>query len=73
MAAAGWRLAAPLPPDVQLDWEAILRPNPKAFMEKARPWLHKTRRREDILDGVPMVAVALPTALEAVKALNGHG
>lgn len=71
MAAAGWRLTEPLPANVQMDWEAILRPSPEAFMAKARPWLRRTRRREDILEGVPAVQTAFPTALEAIKALNG--
>lgn len=71
MAAAGWRLAEPPPPNIQLDWEAILRPNPEAFLAIARPWLRHSRRREDILEGVPAVKDALPTALEAIKALNG--
>lgn len=71
MAAAGWRLTEPLPANVQMDWEAILRPNPEAFIAKARPWLKRTRRREDVLEGVPQVAVAFPTALEALMALNG--
>lgn len=71
MAAAGWRLTELLPPNVQMDWEAILRPSPEAFIAKARPWLRLTRRREDILEGVPAVHAAFPTALEAIKALNG--
>lgn len=71
MAAAGWRLTELLPPNVQMDWEAILRPSPEAFIAKARPWLRRTRRREDILEGVPAVRDAFPTALEAIKALNG--
>ncbi|CAM9274638.1 unnamed protein product [Scytosiphon promiscuus] len=71
MAAAGWRLTEPLPANVQMDWEAILRPNPEAFMTKARPWLKRTRRRQDVLEGVPPVPVAFPTALEAIMALNG--
>lgn len=71
MAAAGWRLTEPLPENVQMDWEAILRPTLEAFMEKARPWLRRSRRREDMLEGVPAVANAFPTALEATKALNG--
>lgn len=71
MAAAGWRLTELLPANVQMDWEAILRPSPEAFIAKARPWLKRTRRREDILEGVPAVSDAFPTALEAIKALNG--
>lgn len=71
MAAAGWRLTEPLPPNIQMDWEAILRPNPEAFLAKARPWLKRSRRREDILEGVPEVTFAIPTALEAIRALNG--
>lgn len=71
MAAAGWRLTELLPPNVQMDWEAILRPSPEAFIAKARPWLRRTRRREDILEDVPAVQDAFPTALEAIKALNG--
>lgn len=71
MAAAGWRLTELLPTNVQMDWEAILRPSPEAFIAKARPWLKRTRRREDILEGVAAVPDAFPTALEAIKALNG--
>eukprot|EP00752_Nemacystus_decipiens_P001790 g1729.t1 len=71
MAAAGWRLTEPMPPNVQMDWEAILRPSPEAFIATARPWLTRTRRREDILEGVPAVQDALPTVLDAIKALNG--
>ena len=71
MAAAGWRLTELLPTNVQMDWEAILRPSPEAFIAKARPWLRRTRRREDVLEGVPSVPSAFPTALEAIKALNG--
>lgn len=71
MAAAGWRLTEPLPRNIQMDWEAILRPNPEAFMAEARPWLKRSRRREDVLEGVPKVAFAIPTALEAIRALNG--
>lgn len=71
--AAGWRLTEPLPPSIQMDWEAILRPNPEAFMRMARPWLRRTRRKDDVLKDVPMVAATLPTALEAIKSLNGQG
>lgn len=71
MGAAGWRLVEPLPANVQMDWEAILRPNPGEFMAKVRPWLKRSRRRNDILAGVPAVPEAFPTALEAMKALNG--
>lgn len=70
MAAAGWRLVEPVPRGVQMDWEAILRPTPEAFMTKARPWLHRSRRRENILQDIPVVATTLPTALDAIKALN---
>ncbi|CAB1105083.1 unnamed protein product [Ectocarpus sp. CCAP 1310/34] len=71
MAAAGWRLTEPLPVNVQMDWEAILRPNPEEFIKKAGPWLRRTRRREDVLEGVQPVPDAFPTPLEAIKALNG--
>ena len=71
MAAAGWRLTEPLPENVQMDWEAILRPTPGEFKAKAWPWLRRSRRREEMLEGVPAVSHAFPTALEATKALNG--
>lgn len=72
MAAAGWRLTEPLPANVQMDWEAMLRPSPQAFMEKARPWLKRSRQPSgSMLEGVQPVHEAFPTALEAIKALNG--
>ncbi|CAM9565623.1 unnamed protein product [Discosporangium mesarthrocarpum] len=68
--ALGWELNKPLPPGVQMDWEAILRPTPELFMEVSRPWLHSARHRRDVLAGVPDVLEAFPTVLEALKALS---
>ena len=40
LAAAGFDLQLPaLPPNKQLDWEAILRPNPASFIAHVTPWL----------------------------------
>lgn len=69
MAAMGWKIVEPLPPNVQMDWEAILRPTPEDFLAIARPWLYRARRRADVLD-IPSVAATLPTALDGIKALN---
>jgi hypothetical protein len=36
----GYHLELPaLPPNKQLDWEAILRPNPASFIAHVKPWL----------------------------------
>lgn len=40
LAALGWAVELPwLPPQRQLDWEAILRPSPAAFGAAVKPWL----------------------------------
>ena len=40
LAAVGYHLELPaLPPNKQLDWEAILRPNPASFIAHVKPWL----------------------------------
>jgi len=37
--AVGTPVASPIPPDTQVDWEAILAPSPTAFIAAVAPWL----------------------------------
>ena len=71
--ALNLRVALPfLPPEKQLDWEAILRPTPQAFIDHVRPWVRPklTRPQGDVLSGVGPVDAALPTLRHAVGALS---
>ena len=67
----------PMPAGVQMDWEAILRPSPRAFIDEAAPWLYRARRRcahigarDDPLRGVPLVAETFATTRDVLRALN---
>ena len=67
----------PMPEGVQMDWEAILRPSPRAFIDEAAPWLYRARRRcahigarDDPLRGVPLVAETFATTRDVLRALN---
>jgi hypothetical protein len=37
--AVGAPIVSPIPPDTQVDWEAILAPSPAAFIAAVAPWL----------------------------------
>jgi hypothetical protein len=69
--AAGRRLVGPLPEGRQLDWEAILRPDPDAFVEAVRDWLFPMIGPSALdLDGLGRVAETFPTARAALQALS---
>ena len=63
-----------LPRGVQLDWEAILRPTPRAFIAEVKPKLRPRLRplppSADLLAAVPLLDDALPTLRDALAALN---
>ena len=54
--AAGRRLVGPLPEGRRLDWEAIPRPDPDAFVEAVRDWLCTIGPSALDLDGLGRVA-----------------
>eukprot|EP01105_Mastigella_eilhardi_P014038 TRINITY_DN3191_c0_g1_i1.p1 TRINITY_DN3191_c0_g1~~TRINITY_DN3191_c0_g1_i1.p1 ORF type:complete len:278 (-),score=78.51 TRINITY_DN3191_c0_g1_i1:136-969(-) len=71
LAATGRALGRGPPRGVQLDWEAILRPEPAEFAAVLRPWLREALTEPlDALRDVEAVADALPTVRDALAALN---
>lgn len=68
--AMGMRLSTGVAEGVQMDWEAILSPDPEAFLESVRPWLYPAREAFSLGDDWPVVAEAIDTPRRAVQALN---
>ena len=56
----------PMPEGVQMDWEAILRPSPRAFIDEGA----HSGARDDPLRGVPLVAETFATTRDVLRALN---
>ena len=67
-----------LPRGKQLDWEAILRPSPRAFSDHVAPWIRPRLSWPqaagsglgDVLTAVPEADGALPTLRAVIEALN---
>lgn len=68
--AMGMRLSTGVAEGVQMDWEAILSPDPEAFLDSVRPWLYPAREAFSLGDDWPVVAEAIDTPRRAVQALN---
>ena len=71
LAALGVRVEPWLRRGVQVDWEAILRPTPEAFIAEIKPqMLPFLKRDRPLLDGVPAVAETVRTVRDAISCLN---
>jgi hypothetical protein len=76
LTALDLRVSLPfLPRQKQLDWEAILRPTPRSFIDHVRPWLRPrlASAKGDVLGGLASVDETLPTLRHAIEALNAQG
>ena len=67
--AGGLEITDSLPKGKQLDWEAIFSSDPETFVQTALPWL-QTRPMDLDPEGLPSVALALPTYQSMVDVLN---
>jgi len=58
------------PLGIQVDWEGILRPTSKDFIETISKWLYPTRKPTNILDNMPSIAETFPTLRSMIEILN---
>ena len=70
--AAGRRLGGPLPTGKQLDWEAILQPDPAAFVSVVKGWLFRGIVASDLLGagGGGEIGEVFGTLRAALEGLN---
>ena len=70
--AAGIHLQAPIPANVLLDWDAILLPTPKEFIDACSDWMIPHRKPLDVkaFEALPLVKEAVPTLRHLFSLLN---
>ncbi|XP_051216443.1 suppressor of RPS4-RLD 1 [Lolium perenne] len=68
--AASMDVTASIPPGVQVDWEAILSPDPGTFVEAVKPWLYPSVKMSKSLKDYADVSVAFGTTGSVVAALT---
>uniref|UniRef100_A0ACD5U9K4 Uncharacterized protein n=2 Tax=Avena sativa TaxID=4498 RepID=A0ACD5U9K4_AVESA len=68
--AASMDVTASIPPGVQVDWEAILSPDPGTFVDAVKPWLYPSVKMSKSLKDYADVSVAFGTTGSVVAALT---
>lgn len=68
--AASMDVTASIPPGVQVDWEAILSPDPDTFVHAVKPWLYPSVKMSKSLKDYADVSVAFGTTGSVVAALT---
>ncbi|CAN6180840.1 unnamed protein product [Urochloa humidicola] len=68
--AANMDVTSSIPPDVQVDWEAILSPDPDAFVDAVKPWLYPSIKISRCLKDYTDVSCAFSTTGSVVAALT---
>ncbi|KAI3451958.1 hypothetical protein Pfo_008623 [Paulownia fortunei] len=70
--AANMEFTGIIPEGVQVDWEAILEPDPNSFMSSVRSWLYPSLKINTSWKGYPDVASTLETTGLVVAALSTY-
>ena len=70
--AAGFEIKRDIPSRLQIDWEAILNPDPESFIECIKPWFDSfvTPVENGFLESVPNVEQSVDTLRKAFQLLN---
>lgn len=68
--AANMDVTASIPPGVQVDWEAILSPDPDTFVDAVKPWLYPSIRISRNLKDYADVSSVFSTTGSVVAALS---
>ncbi|TVU19671.1 hypothetical protein EJB05_35834 [Eragrostis curvula] len=68
--AANMDVTASIPPGVQVDWEAMLSPDPDTFVNAVRPWLYPSIKISRSLKDYTDVSCAFSTTGSVVAALT---
>ena len=68
--AANMEVTGSFPPGFQLDWEAILSSNPKAFLKSVKPWLDPSMKVNAAWKEFPDVGSTFLTTGSVVAALS---
>eukprot|EP00891_Asterochloris_glomerata_P001301 jgi/Astpho2/1301/fgenesh1_pg.00024_%23_11_t len=76
--AAGMPITAPIPQGCQVDWEAILSPNPAAFIASVSPWLYPAAAREPVqppsgTGGLQAASAKLDSGIAEAQPPSGSG
>ena len=67
--AVGMKINCPIKPGMQIDWEAILRPDLEDFLAVMRPWMYPNLEAFVMQEHWPDVSKALPTPRMTIRAL----
>ncbi|XP_020586512.1 suppressor of RPS4-RLD 1 isoform X2 [Phalaenopsis equestris] len=70
--ATNMEVTASIPPGVQVDWEALLSPNPQLFINTIKTWLYPSLRYSVAWKEYPDVASTFSTTGSAVSALSNY-
>ncbi|URE00096.1 Tetratricopeptide repeat protein [Musa troglodytarum] len=70
--AANMEVTGSIPPGVQVDWEAILSPNPDAFLSSIKPWLYPSVRINTAWKDYPDITLAFATTGSIIAALSSY-
>lgn len=68
--AANLEVAGSIPPDIQVDWEAILSSTPDAFMDSVKSWLYPLLRINTSWKDYPEVSSTFNSTGSVVAALS---
>jgi len=68
--AANMDVTTSIPPDVQIDWEAILSPDPETFVDAVKPWLYPSIKISRCLKDYTDVSCTFSTTGSVVAALT---
>eukprot|EP00026_Physarum_polycephalum_P002160 Phypoly_transcript_02165.p1 GENE.Phypoly_transcript_02165~~Phypoly_transcript_02165.p1 ORF type:complete len:924 (+),score=154.83 Phypoly_transcript_02165:113-2884(+) len=69
--AMGYQITAPIPENLQPDWEAILRPTPADFIQVIKPWLWTDAPRlERDIDTLPSCSKSISSIRKLIQVLN---
>ncbi|CAD5169559.1 unnamed protein product [Musa acuminata subsp. malaccensis] len=70
--AANMEVTGSIPPGVQVDWEAILSPNPDVFLSSIKPWLYPSVRINTAWKDYPDITLAFATTGSIIAALSSY-
>jgi tetratricopeptide (TPR) repeat protein len=70
--SVGIKINRTVPPKVLVDWEGILRPTPRDFIDTVKPWLYAAREKLSLeeFDAMPSMRETFPTLRQAIMAMN---
>jgi len=67
--AVGMKITCPIKEGMQMDWEAILRPEVNDFLDQLRPWLYPSLEAFVMQEHWPVVTETLPNPRMSLRAL----